>query len=93
MNIFDQTHNDMKVALHVGGAADLNIYVVQLNNGGIIGCARNSWALFLLPRPSAALSLGSAVPLPQQLTRRSGDAQQAALGRSVRSVSVDAEQC
>jgi hypothetical protein len=28
----------MKQALRKGGPADLNIYVTQLNNGGIIGC-------------------------------------------------------
>jgi hypothetical protein len=28
----------MKQALRRGGPADLNIYVTQLNNGGIIGC-------------------------------------------------------
>jgi hypothetical protein len=32
----------MKQALRKGGPADLNIYVTQLNNGGIIGCAAPS---------------------------------------------------
>lgn len=28
----------MKVALRKGTAADLNVYITSLNNGGIIGC-------------------------------------------------------
>ena len=45
MDIFSQQMNDMKLAVHVGGAADLNIYVSQLNNGGIIGCAGASMSV------------------------------------------------
>ncbi len=39
MDIFSQAMNDMKYVMHKGGAADLNLYVSNLNNGGIIGCA------------------------------------------------------
>ena len=40
LDIFGAGNAAMKQALRKGGPADLNIYVTQLNNGGIIGCAR-----------------------------------------------------
>lgn len=36
-DIFSQGNNDMKTLLRQGSAADLNVYVTILNNGGIIG--------------------------------------------------------
>lgn len=39
MDIFSQAMIDMKYVMHKGGGADLNMYVSNLNNGGIIGCA------------------------------------------------------
>ncbi len=39
MDIFSQAMIDMKYVMHKGGGADLNLYVSNLNNGGIIGCA------------------------------------------------------
>ena len=38
LDIFGAGNAAMKQALRRGGPADLNIYVTQLNNGGIIGC-------------------------------------------------------
>ena len=38
LDIFGAENANMKQALRRGGPADLNIYVTQLNNGGIIGC-------------------------------------------------------
>jgi hypothetical protein len=39
LDIFGAENANMKELLRKGTAADLNVYITSLNNGGIIGCA------------------------------------------------------
>jgi hypothetical protein len=38
LDIFGAENANMKELLRKGTAADLNVYITNLNNGGIIGC-------------------------------------------------------
>lgn len=55
------TYLDMKRKLHVGGVADLNLYIMPLNAGGTIGCA---------PLPVDSPTLFPSQALPGTFLRR-----------------------
>lgn len=60
LDIFASKNGDMKELLRKGTAADLNVYVTMLNNGGIIGCVSAHhivWRQSVVNRCASAITM------------------------------------